>query len=154
MGVFTSPGFPQTIPGNLECYWGFHPVYVPQRFRMVVAFEAVYLRDSEGAPNCTWVELVFESTVFFFFSNQLGSLLASIADVFRALSRFSGFPGRGGLSDDPKARLRGKLKAYKKIESWAASHTQSMRSQSARFIFFRLILFQKFAERLDGSCSH
>lgn len=53
MGVFRSPRFPQTIPGNLECYWGFHPVYFPQRFRMVVAFEAAYLRDSEGAPNCT-----------------------------------------------------------------------------------------------------
>ena len=57
---------------------------------------------------------------------------------------FQAFARRGGLCDEPKVRLRGKLKAYKKIESLAASHTQSTRSRASRFIY--LFSFESISE--------
>ncbi|XP_068728477.1 mucin-like protein isoform X2 [Montipora capricornis] len=56
MGVITSPGFPESTPGGMNCFNAFYPTFTPpvQRFLLVHVVDLLTNRRVEGAPNCTY----------------------------------------------------------------------------------------------------
>ncbi|XP_068682562.1 uncharacterized protein [Montipora foliosa] len=56
MGVVTSPGFPGSTPGGMNCFNAFYPTFTPpvQRFLLVHVVDLLTNRRVEGAPNCTY----------------------------------------------------------------------------------------------------